>query len=54
MVPRYWQLQKRRFYHAEIDSLGKYETRNDGFDIHIKKILALPMVDKGSRESEEV
>ncbi len=33
------------FNYAEVDHLGKYETRNDGFDIHIQKILALPMVD---------
>ena len=33
------------FNYAEVDDLGKYETRNDGFDIHIKKILQLPMVD---------
>lgn len=33
------------FNYAEVDSLGQYETRNDGFDIHIQKILALPMVD---------
>lgn len=33
------------FNYAEVDSLGQYETRNDGFDIHIQKILDLPMVD---------
>lgn len=33
------------FNYAEVDNLGKYETRNDGFDIHIQKILDLPMVD---------
>src|SRR5690606_27358677 len=33
------------FEFAEVDDLGKYETRTDGFDIHISKILALPMVD---------
>ncbi len=33
------------FNYAEVDDLGKYETREDAFDIHIKKILALPMVD---------
>lgn len=33
------------FDFAEVDDLGKYETRSDGFDIHISKILALPMVD---------
>ncbi|MDR6514901.1 phosphoglucosamine mutase [Chryseobacterium camelliae] len=33
------------FNYAEIDDLGKYETRNDAFDIHIRQILNLPMVD---------
>ncbi len=33
------------FDFAEVDGLGKYETRSDGFDTHISKILALPMVD---------
>ncbi|WP_294218351.1 phosphoglucosamine mutase [uncultured Chryseobacterium sp.] len=33
------------FNYAEIDNLGKYETRNDAFDIHIRQILNLPMVD---------
>ena len=33
------------FNYAEVDALGKYENREDGFDIHIQKILALPMVD---------
>lgn len=33
------------FNYAEVDDLGSYETREDGFDIHIKKILDLPMVD---------
>ncbi|MFB9120434.1 phosphoglucosamine mutase [Bergeyella porcorum] len=33
------------FNYAEVDNLGKYETRNDGFDIHIQKIFDLPMVD---------
>ncbi len=33
------------FEFAEVDDLGKYETRTDGFDIHISKILALRMVD---------
>lgn len=37
--------EKEDFTYAEVDHLGKYETRNDGFDIHIQKILALPMVD---------
>lgn len=33
------------FNYVEVDDLGKYETRDDGFDIHIRKILDLPMVD---------
>lgn len=33
------------FDYAQVDDLGKYETRTDGFDIHIRKILDLPMVD---------
>lgn len=33
------------FEFAEVDDLGKYETRVDAFDIHIQKILDLPMVD---------
>ena len=33
------------FNYAAVDDLGKYETRNDGFDIHIQKILDLPLVD---------
>ena len=33
------------FNYAEVDDLGKYETREDTFDIHIQKILDLPMVD---------
>ncbi len=33
------------FQFAEVDDLGKYEIRTDAFDIHISKILALPMVD---------
>ncbi len=33
------------FNFAEVDDLGKYEIREDGFEIHIQKILALPMVD---------
>lgn len=33
------------FNYAEVDDLGKYETREDGFNIHIQKILDLPMVD---------
>ncbi|MGV4415082.1 phosphoglucosamine mutase [Chryseobacterium sp. T1] len=33
------------FNYAEVDDLGSYEINNEGFDIHIKKILDLPMVD---------
>lgn len=33
------------FTFAEVDNLGKYETRDDAFDIHIQKILDLQMVD---------
>ncbi|MBS1573512.1 MAG: phosphoglucosamine mutase [Bacteroidetes bacterium] len=33
------------FEYAEVDDLGSYDIRNDGFDIHIQKILNLPMVD---------
>lgn len=36
---------KEDFNFAEVDHLGKYETRSDAFDIHIQKILDLPMVD---------
>ena len=37
--------ESQDFHYAEVDDLGKYETREDGFDIHIQKILDLPMVD---------
>ena len=33
------------FGYVEVDNLGKYKTREDGFAVHIAKILALPMVD---------
>ncbi|HBR11437.1 MAG TPA: phosphoglucosamine mutase [Chryseobacterium sp.] len=33
------------FNYANVDDLGKYETRDDAFDIHIKQILDLPAVD---------
>ncbi len=33
------------FDYAEVDELGTYETRKDGIDIHIEKILNLPAVD---------
>ncbi|MDR2207031.1 MAG: phosphoglucosamine mutase [Flavobacteriaceae bacterium] len=32
------------FNFAEVNDLGTYEMRKDGFDIHIQKILDLPMV----------
>ncbi len=37
--------ESQDFDYAEVDDLGKYETRDDGFNIHIQKILDLPMVD---------
>lgn len=37
--------ESEQFDYAQVDDLGKYETRNDSFDIHIQKILDLPMVD---------
>ena len=37
--------ESQDFDYAEVDDLGEYETREDGFDIHIQKILDLPMVD---------
>jgi len=37
--------ESQDFNYAEVDDLGKYETRDDAFDIHIQKILDLPMVD---------
>ncbi|WP_372473477.1 phosphoglucosamine mutase [Capnocytophaga sp. ARDL2] len=33
------------FSYAEVDDLGSYEVRNDGIDIHIQKVLDLPLVD---------
>lgn len=33
------------FTYAEVDHLGRYETRSDAFDVHIQKILQLPTVD---------
>lgn len=33
------------FNFAEVDELGTYTTQEDGFEIHIQKILDLPMVD---------
>lgn len=40
------------FNYAEVDDLGTYETRDDAFDIHIKKILDLPMVDAEAIKSK--
>ena len=37
--------ESQDFNYAEVDDLGNYETRDDAFDIHIQKILDLPMVD---------
>jgi len=37
--------ESQNFDYAEVDDLGKYEMRDDAFDIHIQKILDLPMVD---------
>lgn len=33
------------FLYAKVDDLGSYEVRNDGIDIHIQKVLDLPLVD---------
>lgn len=41
------------FNFAEVDDLGSYATRNDGFDIHIQKILDLPMVDAEAIQSKK-
>ncbi len=37
--------ESQDFDYAQVDDLGTYETRDDAFDIHIQKILDLPMVD---------
>lgn len=37
--------EKEDFNFAEVDDLGTYETKTDAFEIHIQKILDLPMVD---------
>lgn len=44
--------EKEDFNFAEVDDLGKYETRTDAFDIHIQKILDLPMVDADAVKSK--
>ncbi len=41
------------FDYAEVDDLGKYETRDDAFDIHIQKILELPTVDAEAIKSKK-
>ncbi len=41
------------FNFAEVDDLGSYEIRNDGFDIHIQQILNLPMVDAEAIRSKK-
>ena len=45
--------ESQDFDYAEVDDLGKYETREDGFDIHIQKILDLPMVDAEAIKSKK-
>ncbi|MFN3020814.1 phosphoglucosamine mutase [Chryseobacterium sp. TY3] len=37
--------EKEDFNYAEVDDLGNYEVNTDAFEIHIQKILDLPMVD---------
>lgn len=44
--------EKEDFNFAEVDDLGKYETKTDAFDIHIQKILDLPMVDADAVKSK--
>lgn len=45
--------ESEAFSYAEVDDLGSYETREDGFDIHIKKILDLPMVDANAVKAKK-
>ncbi len=45
--------EKEDFNFAEVDDLGKYETRTDAFDIHIQKILDLPMADAEAVKSKK-
>lgn len=45
--------ESQDFDYAEVDDLGKYETRDDAFDIHIQKILNLPMVDVQAIKSKK-
>jgi phosphomannomutase len=44
--------EKEAFNFAEVDDLGSYETNEDAFDIHIQKILDLPMVDAEAIKSK--
>lgn len=37
--------ENESFTYAEVDDLGKYETRDNAIDFHIRKIMDLPMVD---------
>jgi len=37
--------ETENFKYADVDDLGSVKTRNDYLDIHIKQILALPLVD---------
>ena len=41
------------FDYAQVDDLGKYETREDAFDLHIQQILDLPMVDAEAIRSKK-
>ena len=45
--------ENENFDYAEVDNLGKYEVRNDGFDIHIQKIINLPTVDAEAVKSKK-
>ncbi|MGZ5263773.1 MAG: phosphoglucosamine mutase [Kaistella sp.] len=45
--------EAENFNYAEVDDLGQYETREDGFAIHIQKILNLPMVDAEAIKSKK-
>lgn len=45
--------ESQDFNYAEVDDLGKYETREDAFEIHIQKILNLPMVDVEAIKSKK-
>ena len=45
--------EKEDFHYAEVDDLGKYEMVKNGFNIHIQKIMNLPMVDKGAIKAKK-